>query len=191
MLNVARRLAPQIEWREGQAEALPFDDEAFDGVASQFGLMFFTDRVSALRQMQRVLRPGRRLAVAVWDSLETSPGYAALAALLHRLFGAEAAEALRAPFCLGDAIAVQDLFEQAGMASAQVATQPGSVHFPSLADWITTEIKGWVLADTLDDDQFERLLSAARAELQPFVAADGSVRFAAPAILAIFAKPPA
>jgi SAM-dependent methyltransferase len=189
MLAVGRRLAPHVEWREGQAERLPFDDADFDAVGSQFGLMFFLDRQVALQEMARVLRPGRSLAVAVWASLESSPGYLALAALLGRLFGAEAAEALRAPFCLGDAAAVQTLFDQAGLTGARVETQAGAATFPSLASWITTEIKGWVLADKLDDDQFARLLSTAQSELQPFVAPGGHVSFAAPAIMVAFTRP--
>ena len=189
MLTVARRVAPSLDWREGQAEALPFDDGTVAAVGSQFGLMFFTDRQTALQEMARVLSPGRRLAVAVWDSLERSPGYLALAGLLGRLFGPEAAEALRAPFCLGDREAVQSLFDQAGLRGTQVQPEAGVASFPSLDGWLTTEIKGWVLADTLDDDQFARLLSAAQAELQPFVGADGTVSFDAPAILVTYTKP--
>jgi SAM-dependent methyltransferase len=102
MLAVARRKAPEIEWRQGEAEALPFPDGRFDAVVSQFGLMFFEDRVLALAEMWRVLGPGGRLAVAVWDALERTPGYAAMTALLQRLFGARIADALRAPYCLGD-----------------------------------------------------------------------------------------
>jgi ubiquinone/menaquinone biosynthesis C-methylase UbiE len=102
MLTVARRKSTRIEWREGRAESLPFPDESFDAVVSQFGLMFFDDRPAALRDMMRVLRPNGRMAVAVCDALEHSPGYAALANLLQRLFGARIADAFRAPFVLGD-----------------------------------------------------------------------------------------
>ncbi len=102
MLAVARRKAPGIDWRHGLAEQLPFEDGRFDAVVSQFGLMFFEDRARALAEMWRVLKPGGRLAVAVWDSLERTPGYAAMTALLHELFGEQIAEALRAPYCLGD-----------------------------------------------------------------------------------------
>ena len=84
MLAVARREAPEIEWRKGAAEALPFADDGFDAVVSQFGLMFFADQAKAIREMRRVLRPGGRLAVAVWDSLANTPGYAAMTALLQR-----------------------------------------------------------------------------------------------------------
>ena len=44
MLEVAKRIAPAIEWKQGPADALPFPDQSFDAVVSQFGLMFFPDR---------------------------------------------------------------------------------------------------------------------------------------------------
>ena len=82
MLAVAARKAPEIEWRKGRAESLPFDDASFDCVVSEFGLMFFEDRRAAVAEMLRVLRPGKRAVVAVWASIDESPGYAALARLL-------------------------------------------------------------------------------------------------------------
>jgi ubiquinone/menaquinone biosynthesis C-methylase UbiE len=87
MLAVARRKAPTIEWREGRAEMLPFEANSFDTVVSQFGLMFFADRRLAIQEMRRALRPGGRLVVAVWASVENFPGYAELADLLQRLYG--------------------------------------------------------------------------------------------------------
>ncbi len=177
MLAVARQKAPAIEWRQGRAEALPFADDHFDAVVSQFGLMFFSDQPAALREMARVARPGGRLAVAVWDGLERSPGYAALAALLLRLFGEEVAQSLAAPFSLGDLQVVRRLLAEAGLAGAEITTRPGTARFPSLQDWITTDIKGWTLADVLDDDQFARLRVEAERDLQRFVRADGTVAF--------------
>ncbi|HEX9756314.1 MAG TPA: methyltransferase domain-containing protein [Nitrospiria bacterium] len=70
MLHIAERHAPSIKWRQGRAESLPFPDQSFDTVVSQFGLMFFTDRPQALREMFRVLTPGGHLGIAVWDSLD-------------------------------------------------------------------------------------------------------------------------
>ena len=64
MLDVARRKAPRIDWREASVEAIPFEDAAFDAVVSQFGLMFVEDKARAIREMVRVLRPAGRLAVA-------------------------------------------------------------------------------------------------------------------------------
>ncbi|MGH7803396.1 MAG: class I SAM-dependent methyltransferase, partial [Candidatus Binatia bacterium] len=115
MLAVARAKSPGLEWRQAPAESLPFEDGTFDAVVSQFGLMFFADRIRALREMRRVLRPGGRLAIAVWASLMESPGYAAMAELLRELFGDAAARALHAPFALGEADELRSLFAAAGL----------------------------------------------------------------------------
>lgn len=181
MLAVARREGPEIDWRQGAAERLPFEAGSFDAVGCQFALMFFEDRVAALREMRRVLRPGGRMAVAVWDSVETSPGYAAMVDLLRRLFGDPAAEALMAPFCLGDEAAVLRLFEAAGIEGAELETRVGEARFPSIDAWVHTDVKGWTLADMIDDAQYERLRRAANEELARFARPDGSVAFAAPA----------
>lgn len=95
MLSVARQKAPAIAFEEGNVEALPFHDQHFDAVTCQFGLMFFPDRRKAIREMMRVLKPGGRLAVAVWDAVAHVEGYAALSDLLERLYGAEIGVAVR------------------------------------------------------------------------------------------------
>ena len=51
MLAVASELAPAVTWRQGAAESMPFPDQSFDAVVSQFGLMFFQDRQQAVREM--------------------------------------------------------------------------------------------------------------------------------------------
>ena len=54
MLAVARRLQPQIDWRQGDdAIQLPFADGSYDVVMSQFALMYFPDRLAALKEMVR------------------------------------------------------------------------------------------------------------------------------------------
>ena len=189
MLAVAAKKAPDIEWRQGKAEALPFEDNHFDAVVSQFGLMFFETRQAAIREMYRVLRPGGHLAIAVWDSLDHTPGYAAMVSLLGRLFGEQAANGLRAPYILGDTQELQALMTAAGILSAHISTQQGTARFPSIDDWVYTDIKGWVLADMLDDVQFNLLLTEARKALSPFVISDGSVAFDAPAHIITAVKP--
>ena len=183
MLAVAKRKAPALEWREARAEALPFPENSFDAVVSQFGLMFFEDPRLALQEMQRVLRPGGRLTVAVWDGLEHFEGYKELTTLIERLYGGPAAAPLRAPFSLGDPRRLSSLFGDAGIPEARIERQEGQARFPSLRAWLFTEVKGWVLADRLDEAQFERLLKEAQASLRAFVAADGTVALRAPAYL--------
>jgi SAM-dependent methyltransferase len=189
MLGVAGAQAPAIEWRQGRAEALPWGDSSFDAVVSQFGLMFFEDRTTALQEMMRVLRPGGRLAVAVWGSLGDTPGYAAMTELLQQLFGDQVAGALRAPFLLGDRQLLHSLFAEAGIAEAQITTHKGTARFPSLPAWVYTDIKGWTLADVLDDTQFEQLLQWAQEALHQFVRDDGTVVFDSPAHIVTATKP--
>lgn len=183
MLAQARSKSAEIEWREGVAEVLPFDDGAFDAVVSQFGLMFFENRAKALSEMRRILKPGGRLAVAVWASLDETPGYSAMVALLDRLFGPDVASGLEAPYCLGDPEELQALFAQAGIPKAAIAIHEGEAEFPSIDDWVATDIKGWTLADSIDDGQFDMLKREARRDLARFAGADGTVRFRHPCIV--------
>ncbi len=184
MLKVARRKSDSIEWRVGRAEAIPFANETFDAVVSQFGMMFFGDAVGALREMMRVLRPGGRLAVAVCDALENSPGYAAFEDLLRRLFGDQVAAAFRAPFVLGNAQKLHSLCSDAGIFDATVAQQHGMVRFASIRALVSTERAcAWTLGGLLDDEQFDLLARESEHALQSFVGNDGRLAFAMPALI--------
>ena len=189
MLAVARRKAPELDWRQAPAESLPFEPNSFDAVVSQFGLMFFDDKPAAIAEMWRVLRPGGRLVLAVWASLERSRGYATLESLIRRLFGASAAASLSAPFALGEPEALEALLAAAGVADAQIQHAFAEARFPSLRAWMHTEIRGWTLADQIDDAQFETLVREAERELDPFVMPDGTVRFEQPALITSARKP--
>lgn len=188
MLAVAREKAPDVEWVEGAAEALPFDDACFDAVVCQFGLMFFEDRPGAIREMMRVLRPGGRLAVAVWDRLDRTPGYAAMTSLLQRLFGDDTAASLHAPYVLGDVDLLRAVFDEAGVADVAIMTHDGTARFPSIRQWVYTDVKGWTASDQIDNAGFDRLVAEAEREMQRFVTPDGTVAFEAPAHIVTASK---
>jgi ubiquinone/menaquinone biosynthesis C-methylase UbiE len=74
MLAVARGVDSTIDWREGNATALPvLTDEQFSIVTCHQGLQFVPDRAGAVREMRRVLRSGGRVAVGTWLSIEEIP----------------------------------------------------------------------------------------------------------------------
>jgi len=183
MLAVAERLAPEVAWRAGEAEALPFPDESFDAVVSQFGLMFFADRGVALREMLRVTVRGGRLAVAVLDALEHAPAYAAEVELLAEFAGTPAADALRAPFALGERERLATLFAEAGAASVAIETRLGQGRFPSIRTMVEADLLGWMPAVgvVLTEEVVERTLQEAERALAPWVTADGAVEFDLPA----------
>jgi ubiquinone/menaquinone biosynthesis C-methylase UbiE len=177
MLAVARRAAPHLAWTLAPAEKLPFADARFDAAVCQFGLMFFEDRALSLREMVRVTRPQGRIALAVWDTLERSPGYVELTALLARLFGPAVARGLDAPFSLGDPARLRELLAAGNLGHADLVTASGRARFPSLKSWVHTEVRGWTLSDAIDDAGMDALLSAADDALAAFVQPDGTVAF--------------
>lgn len=64
------RGARNIWFQQADAERLPFPDASFDRVSCRFGVMYFPDVARALGEMRRVLRPGGRVALAVWGPAE-------------------------------------------------------------------------------------------------------------------------
>jgi SAM-dependent methyltransferase len=76
MLAVARQkfsAHERIEFQSADATALPFDDDAFDAIVCQFGVMFFPDKDKAYREAYRVLGYGGRYHFNVWDSFDFNP----------------------------------------------------------------------------------------------------------------------
>jgi len=184
MLSVARLKSAAVEWIEGLAENLPFDGASFDAVVSQFGLMFFTDKVAAFREIMRVLRPDGCFAVAVCDALENSPGYNILAGLLQKLFGREIADSFRAPFVLGNPAALRAICAEAAIGGAVVSRLNGAVRFASVAHLIASERACvWTLGGLLNDEQFAVLIAEAEDAFRPFVSENGSVSFEMPALV--------
>jgi SAM-dependent methyltransferase len=175
MLAVARQLRAEIDWRQGDAEKLPFDDSAFDVVVSQFALMFFPDQVTALREMWRVLAPRGRLAVAVCAPITHTNGYSALARLLRREAGDRAGAMVEGYFAIGDEAALQWLCKAAGIAGASVITREGWARFASIDELVRIEIKGSPLTGLVDETSYQKVLRAARQELRDFSDDQGKV----------------
>lgn len=179
MLEVAKQHTPEVTWSEGFAESLPFTDQAFDAVVSQFGLMFFIDRHQAIREMLRVLAPGGRLTVAVWDALDNIPAYAAEIALLERVAGRAAADAVRAPFVLGDRRELKALFNAAGVGSVEITTHRGTARFPNLRLLVEADVRGWlpIMGVVLPEEQIDRIVEEVDQALAPFVSAQAPAMF--------------
>lgn len=169
MIKVARRLRADIDWHQGDVASLPFTGGAFDVVLSQAALMFFPDRIAALREMRRVLRSGGRIAVQVFGA---SAGYDLTAEILERVAGKEEADIFRAPFILRDPRDVTSLFAQAAFKSVHVSTHERAARFASIEAFLRTEIDGWVLRGRVDVDA---MLASTREMLRPFCAASGAV----------------
>src|SRR5262245_66300675 len=111
-----------------------------------------------------------------------------MTALLQRLFENRIADALRMPFALGDPQTLRTEFSEAGIHSIEIRTEDGTARFPSIESWVHTDVKGWTLANLIDDAQYARLVRAAQEDLATYVQRDGTVAFGCAAHIVIAAR---
>lgn len=86
MVEFGSRRARGASWQQADALHLPFDNEQFDLIICQFGVMFFPDKPAAFREMRRVLTPEGRLLFSTWSTVDTHDFAAALVAGIERAF---------------------------------------------------------------------------------------------------------
>ena len=160
MLAVARRLAPDIDWREGDAASLPLrKGERFDAVACQQGMQFFADRSAAMREMARALAPGGRLAVSVWRPLDEAP----FLAELHRLAERRLGPVLDRRHAFGEAAPLEALLREAGLQEVAVRPVKLRLRFPEGRMFLRMNVQallGMSAAARLGDDERAGLISA-------------------------------
>lgn len=113
-----------IEWRQADATALPFPDQSFAAVVCQFGLMFFPDKLLAVGEALRVLKPGGQFLFNVWDKIEHNP----LAQIAHEtivsFFPEDPPGFYKVPFGFSDTEAIKSLLEGSGFVDVHVNIVP-------------------------------------------------------------------
>ena len=174
MLAVAARTEPNVEWRQGDAASLPFEDASFDVVVSQFALMYFPDRVAFLREMWRTLAPG--------DALPSPPGRRSITpAATSSWWTSPSGNAdVRQPTCWQrrSSLAIRPSSPSSLPTAAsrgQDHLHEGSIRFPSVQEFIRIEVKGSPLAGMLSDDAMRALAAESEDALAEFVVPSGEI----------------
>ncbi|HEU5111247.1 MAG TPA: methyltransferase domain-containing protein [Micromonosporaceae bacterium] len=147
---VAAGIAPPIDWHEGDLHSLPFPDHSFDAVLCQFSLMFLADRRTALAEMNRVLAPGGRVAITVWQSLAHNPGWSLFISALERHASSDAVAIMQAPFALGDADEVRGLLIGAGFGDVRRHVDEHVIRFPSPLEMVRRQAASSPLAGPVE-----------------------------------------
>lgn len=171
MLAVARAVAEQeglaIDWHEGNASALPFPDGHFNAVLCQQGLQFFPDRTAALAEMHRVLTPGGRAIISVWQPLEMHPFFQTLFGAIERHLGITG---VAAPFSLGDEAKLRGIFAEAGFQTVEVTSASKTSRYPDPGKFLAQTIQAAAAAipamQNLDAQSRQDVTSAVREELE-------------------------
>ena len=78
MIEAARRAAARaglknVEFEIETTDSMSFAPQTFDAIVSRFAVMFFSDPIAGIRNLLRVLKPGGRMALAVWSFAESNP----------------------------------------------------------------------------------------------------------------------
>ena len=114
--NAANRGIKNIETRACDVCELPFADNTFDAISCRFGFMFFPDMLLAAKEMARVLKPGGRIATAVWNVPEKNFWVTAIGGTINRNMQLPTPPP-EAPgmFRCSKSGLIQDFFTQAGL----------------------------------------------------------------------------
>lgn len=173
MVAYARHRAPSARFEGADLEALPFPDAAFDLVTSFNGVQYAADLPAAMREAARVLRPGGRAAIAVWNRPERTP-MASVIGALRPLLPAPPPGA-PGPFALSDPQALTALASLAGWRPEAVFEVDFANRYPSL-DAAVRGLDSSGVAARARAHAGEAPVSHAHADaLAPFVTAEGAV----------------
>jgi len=175
MLVVARRVRPDLDWRQGDVAELPFEDESFDVALCQMALMFFPDQNRAIAEMARVVTADGVVSICVPAGLDEQPAYGPIDAVVGELAGPEAQALMTTYWSCGDLGYLRGLFASAGMTMTSTRTHVGTVKYPSVDDAVTTELEATPLGELVSAEAYDALRQRARDLLQRYVADDGSI----------------
>ena len=115
MLDFARNKhcnLANVTFDVADALSLPFEDNNFDAVVCQFGIMFFPDKGAGLAEMTRVLKPNGTMAFNVWDSMENNKAVKIAHETISRFFESHPPQFLHTPFGFYDVDHIKNLMAQ-------------------------------------------------------------------------------
>ncbi|HEY7042834.1 MAG TPA: methyltransferase domain-containing protein [Nocardioidaceae bacterium] len=173
MLMVARRVAPSLDWRRGDAADLPCGEGEFDAVLCQMALMFFPNRPAAMREMTRVTMAAGVVAVCVPAALDAQPAYGRFVDMVADRAGPDAASLLHTYWSCGRLDALHALFDAAGLVVTQSDTRTSTASFPSVDAFVATEVESTPLVQRLSTQQYDTIKLDAREVLVEYVKRDG------------------
>lgn len=178
-----------VNFRAMAGERLGLEDERFDAVFCQFGLMFMAEPAAALAEFRRVLRSGGRLGVAVWSTPDKVAHFAAMRALVEALPTLADGDG-RSPLALGEAGLIEELVATAGFVDLVVERFTSSHIVEPEAEWQRLSADGRFAGRLagMGPDQRRQIRERVFAALEMF--RDGTeIRLSSEAVLVLGRRP--
>jgi SAM-dependent methyltransferase len=168
MLAIARAVTSAVDWRAGDAGALPLRvGERFSVVVCQQGLQFFPDKPSAVAQMRQALAQGGRLAVSTWRSDEEIPFFLELRRIAERHLGTVADQR----YAFGDAGPLEALLRDAGFHDVRSMTMSRTIRFADGAPFVRLNAMALVgmsaAGKTMGNEERRRVVETIVSESAP------------------------
>jgi len=183
MVQVARRRGAElgignVHYRVMDAERVELDADSVDGALCRFGYMLMADPAAALAETRRVLRPGGRLALAVWGASERNPwATIGFGLLIERGHMPPPEPGAPSPFALASEEQTRTLLVGAGFTAVRTEEVPVRFSFRDIDDYTTyaTDTGGpaALVLRRLPEDEREALKTKLGAAFAPFAAAVG------------------
>lgn len=147
------------------AEKMDFADNSFDKLLCRFGVMLFADSLQGLKEMQRVLKPGGRFALAVWSTAETMTTMHWAHSVLKTRLREEDLPAIGKITSLGTPGTLDKMLQQAGFHHYTIERKRFDYQFSSFDEY-------WQIIEASDimKQQFDALPAAQRSEVRDEVA---------------------
>ena len=159
---------PRLELRIADAQQLPFADASFDHYVCEFGIMFFPDKVGALREAARVLAPGGEVLINTWGPMEQNSFARIGHATIAGFFAKDPPTFYQTPFGWNDQDAIRAACKAAGFASVQIDVVDKATTAVSAADFALGIVRGNPIAAAISErlgDVHERVIAAVASDL--------------------------
>jgi SAM-dependent methyltransferase len=173
LIAIASGRLPEGDFRVGDLEALPYDDNTFDAIVAASSVQYADDPIAALRELKRVCSPDGQFVICTWDRPEHCEQRVVFKAVRENL---PVPPAGGGPFALSAAGALESLVDQAGWKVKGGGDAACPFEYDDLETHWRAQRAGGPLQAAFRSVSEERLRAAVEKAIEPYLTPTGGVR---------------